>query len=70
MGLGKTMQTLTHLLLEKTSGRMKTPCLIIAPTSLMSNWRREAERFTPDLTVLTLQGTERKQQFDKIRNTI
>jgi len=68
MGLGKTIQTLTHLLLEKQSGRMVSPCLIIAPTSLMSNWRREAERFTPDLKVLTLQGIERKQQFDKIKD--
>lgn len=66
MGLGKTVQTLAHLLLEKQSGRMTAPCLIIAPTSLMSNWRREAERFTPDLKVLTLQGAERKQYFDEI----
>jgi len=68
MGLGKTIQTLAHLLLEKQSGRMTLPCLIIAPTSLMSNWRRETERFTPDLKVLTLQGTERKQLFDKIND--
>ena len=68
MGLGKTIQTLAHLLLEKQSGRMTSPCLIIAPTSLMSNWRREAHRFTPELTVLTLQGTERKQHFDKIND--
>ena len=68
MGLGKTIQTLAHLLLEKQSGRMTLPCLIIAPTSLMSNWRRETERFTPDLKVLTLQGAERKQLFDKIND--
>ena len=68
MGLGKTIQTLAHLLLEKQSGRMTSPCLIIAPTSLMSNWRREAERFTPDLKVLTLQGVDRKQSFDKIND--
>jgi SNF2 family DNA or RNA helicase len=68
MGLGKTIQTLAHLLLEKQSGRMTLPCLIIAPTSLMSNWRRETERFTPDLKVLTLQGPERKQWFDKIND--
>jgi superfamily II DNA or RNA helicase len=68
MGLGKTVQTLTHLLLEKQSGRMVAPCLIIAPTSLMSNWRREAARFTPDLKVLVLQGSDRKQQFDKIND--
>lgn len=66
MGLGKTIQTLCHLLLEKQNGRMTAPCLIIAPTSLMSNWRREAERFTPDLKVLILQGIGRKQWFDKI----
>ena len=68
MGLGKTIQTLAHLLLEKQNGLMTLPCLIIAPTSLMSNWRRETERFTPDLRVLTLQGAERKQLFDKIND--
>ncbi len=68
MGLGKTVQTLTHLLVEKQSGRMQAPSLIIAPTSLLSNWRRETERFTPDLNMLILQGTERKQLFYKIRD--
>ena len=68
MGLGKTIQTLSHLLLEKQSGRMQAPCLIIAPTSLMSNWRREAQRFTPDLSVLVLQGVERKQLFSEINS--
>ncbi|MBS3952956.1 MAG: DEAD/DEAH box helicase [Methylomicrobium sp.] len=66
MGLGKTIQTLTHLLLEKEAGRLFDPCLIVAPTSLMGNWRREAERFTPGLKVLTLQGADRKSLFDKI----
>jgi len=68
MGLGKTIQTLCHLLVEKQAGRMNKPCLIIAPTSLMSNWRRESERFTPDLKVLVLQGSERKQYFAKIKD--
>jgi SNF2 family DNA or RNA helicase len=68
MGLGKTIQALSHLLLEKQEGRMSLPSLIIAPTSLMSNWRREAQRFTPDLTVLILQGTERKALFEHIHN--
>ncbi|MBL6987275.1 MAG: helicase SNF2, partial [Methylobacter sp.] len=68
MGLGKTIQTLAHLLIEKQAGRMSLPSLIIAPTSLMSNWCRETERFTPDLKILILQGTERKQLFYKIRD--
>lgn len=59
MGLGKTLQTLTHLLLEKEQGRLDKPALVIAPTSLMGNWRREAERFTPDLKVLVLHGSDR-----------
>jgi len=66
MGLGKTIQTLAHLLLEKERKRMHKPCLVIAPTSLMGNWRREAEQFTPRLKVLILQGPQRKQYFDCI----
>jgi superfamily II DNA or RNA helicase len=66
MGLGKTLQTLCHLLVEKQSGRLTAPCLIIAPTSLMSNWKREVARFTPDLKLLILQGTDRKQLYDDI----
>lgn len=59
MGLGKTIQVLAHLLLEKESGRQQGPSLVVAPTSLISNWRREAARFTPDLRVLVLHGNER-----------
>jgi len=68
MGLGKTVQTLAHLLLEKEQGRLNKPCLIVAPTSLMGNWRREAAVFTPDLTVLVLQGTDRSQYFECIED--
>jgi superfamily II DNA or RNA helicase len=66
MGLGKTIQTLAHLLIEKESGRMDKPCLIVAPTSLMENWRAEAKQFTPSLRVLVLQGLARKELFEKI----
>lgn len=38
MGLGKTLQTLSHILLEKEAGRLTKPALVVAPTSLMSNW--------------------------------
>ena len=68
MGLGKTVQTLAHLLVEKNAGRLDKPALVVAPTSLMGNWRREAERFTPELRVIVLHGTERHQLFDDITN--
>ncbi len=59
MGLGKTVQVLAHLLSEKQRGRLKAPALIVAPTSLVANWRDEARRFTPQLSVLVLHGPAR-----------
>lgn len=57
MGLGKTAQTLAHLLMEKQAGYLQdSPALIVAPTSLMHNWFKEAEKFTPELKVLLLQA--------------
>jgi superfamily II DNA or RNA helicase len=66
MGLGKTVQTLAHILVEKEAGRLTSPALVIAPTSLMANWQDEAARFAPDLRVLLLQGKERAELFDQI----
>jgi hypothetical protein len=59
MGLGKTVQTLAHILVEKQAGRLDLPVLIIAPVSLMGNWRKEAERFAPGLGTLVLHGKDR-----------
>lgn len=66
MGLGKTVQTLAHLLHEKEAGRLDRPALIVAPTSVLSNWRREAARFTPGLTCLLLHGPQRAGDFDHV----
>ena len=66
MGLGKTVQTLAHILTEKEAGRLTSPALVIAPTSLMTNWQEEAARFAPGLKVLLLQGKERVDLFDQI----
>ena len=63
MGLGKTVQTLAHILVEKEAGRLTTPALVVAPTSLMGNWQAEAARFAPGLRVLLLHGADRKQRF-------
>ena len=66
MGLGKTAQALAHLLLEKESGRLDLPALVVLPTSLIFNWRNEAARFAPSLSVLSLHGAERKSRFADI----
>lgn len=66
MGLGKTIQTLAHILIEKEKGRLKHPCLIICPTSLIPNWQDEAEKFAPDLKVISLHGKNRVVRFSEI----
>ncbi len=69
MGLGKTLQCLTHILHVKQSRKSDTeslPSLVLAPTSVVLNWQREASKFTPQLSVLVLQGPKRHQHFSEI----
>ncbi|MES2981456.1 MAG: DEAD/DEAH box helicase [Verrucomicrobiota bacterium] len=67
MGLGKTLQTLAHLMAEKSSGRSGgRPSLVIAPTSVVPNWRAEAIKFAPGLRVLVLNGADRKKYYRSI----
>jgi hypothetical protein len=51
MGLGKTVQALAAV-----HGRT----LVVCPTSVAPNWRAEAARFRPDLTVALYHGSRRK----------
>jgi SNF2 family DNA or RNA helicase len=57
MGLGKTAQVIALLQIEKNGGRV--PSLVIAPATLLENWRRELALFAPTLTVLVHAGSER-----------
>ena len=66
MGLGKTVQVLAHVLSEKQAGRLPNPALVVAPTSLVPNWRSEARRFAPDLRVLVLHGSGRDAHFERM----
>ncbi|GER86100.1 helicase [Dictyobacter vulcani] len=66
MGLGKTLQVIACLLKEREGGESVGPTMIIAPTSVLGNWRKEIERFAPKLQVLVHQGGTRpkdKQAF-------
>lgn len=55
MGLGKTIQVLTFLerLREEKSD---ASVLLVVPASLLGNWEKEAEKFTPDMEVHILHG--------------
>ncbi len=56
MGLGKTVQVLAHL----AGYQAARPSLVVAPRSLIFNWKREAARFAPRLRLLDHTGPERR----------
>jgi superfamily II DNA or RNA helicase len=60
MGLGKTVQTLAAI--ETLPGTT----LVVCPSSLVWNWKREAQRFLPDISVLALDGPDREKRFATI----
>ena len=57
MGLGKTLQSLAIVLQRAADG----PSLVIAPTSVSTNWLTEVSRFTPTLKIRQLIGKDREQ---------
>lgn len=62
MGLGKTVQVLAVLLARVELG----PALVVAPTSVCSNWQAEARRFAPELDVVEYLGPERERSLAEI----
>ena len=58
MGLGKTVQALSLIERNWSEGARK-PTLLICPTSVIGNWEKEAERFTPGLPLLVHHGSGR-----------
>lgn len=60
MGLGKTVQVLSccaAILEERPDARF----LVVAPTSVVDNWKREANRFVPTMSVATVTGTAKRR---------
>ncbi len=62
MGLGKTLQALAYLRSEPG------PSLVVCPSSLLFNWRREVEQFTPERRLLVIEGTARGALFARIND--
>lgn len=59
MGLGKTPQTLARILKARLENPQAPPVLLVCPTTLVGNWKREAAHFTPDLKLFVHHGAER-----------
>ena len=59
MGLGKTLQLLALVAIEIDRGEATGPTLVVAPTSVVGNWAKEAAKFVPSLRVLVHHGPDR-----------
>jgi superfamily II DNA or RNA helicase len=61
MGLGKTLQALALMAHTREEHPGDGPFLVVAPTSVVENWATECRRFTPDLSVTTVTGTQARR---------
>ncbi|QSE93937.1 SNF2 helicase associated domain-containing protein [Rhodococcus pseudokoreensis] len=68
MGLGKTLQALAMICHARQSNPAAPPFLIVAPTSVVSNWESESARFAPDANVVAIADTlkRRKVPMDEL----
>ncbi|GAB4074902.1 DEAD/DEAH box helicase [Barrientosiimonas marina] len=66
MGLGKTLQSIAYILSEPGD----SPHLVVAPSSVLYNWKREFDKFAPELEAAILTGTptERKKKIETYGN--
>ncbi|NGX51174.1 MAG: RNA polymerase-associated protein RapA [Chlamydiae bacterium] len=68
MGLGKTLQAIVSL--TQRLGTVKTPALVICPTSLLYNWKEECHKFNPTLKAMVIDGipNNRKKLIKSVKN--
>jgi SNF2 family DNA or RNA helicase len=62
MGLGKTIQSLAIILKLATRG----PSLVVAPTSVSTNWQTEVTRFTPTINIVFLSSKDREKSIREL----
>ena len=61
MGLGKTLQTLAMIELAREEDPTRPPFLVVAPTSVVSNWANECARFAPAINVTVIKNMAGKR---------
>jgi non-specific serine/threonine protein kinase len=67
MGLGKTIQTLSLLAIEKCNGE-KAPTLIVCPRTLTTHWTKEWKNYFPKEKTMLKFGNDNVQP-SKLANT-
>jgi len=66
MGLGKTIQAITTLLYLIENNHIKNETIVVVPTSLLTNWENELNRFAPSLKHFLYYGSKRVMQKSDI----
>ena len=69
MGLGKTVQVIAALRILHARRQMES-CLVVAPASVLVQWRRELVKWAPDLSAIVIQGpaSDRSWQWKADKN--
>ena len=70
MGLGKTLQAIAFVASEVAEkGENRKPALVVAPSSLLYNWKNEVVKFAPNLKVLIVSGPkgERENMIKEVK---
>ncbi len=67
MGLGKTLQTIALLTWAKGKEKKQKPSLVVAPTSVVPNWEREIQKFSPKLSTVIWHGANRHDREDELK---
>lgn len=69
MGLGKSIQVIARLVIEKEEGEEGRLCttLLIAPTSVVGNWEKEIAKFAPSLKTMVHHGGSRQQNATEFK---
>ena len=75
MGMGKTVQVIARLVQERELAPPEelaklAPTLLIAPTSVLSNWQKEISKFAPHLRSIIHHGSQRIQDSQVFKNAL
>ena len=71
MGLGKTIQAIAAMRILKARREIES-CLVVAPASVLDQWRREIAKWAPELSAIIIRGSaaDRSWQWDTRKDVI
>ena len=68
MGLGKTIQTIAAIRILRARGEIES-CLVIAPASVLNQWRREISKWAPELSAIIVRGPAHDRSWQWLAQT-